>query len=130
MAGGITNDYGSLTITNSTVSANHAQGNGGYLDPSQWKPSPAIAARIYNETGEIYQAIGNWQNAGNNFSRALACFVLARAIAHELAGDNEEELPWVVLRELRLLLGEEALQLLQHDIEARAEQVIEQALIS
>ncbi|MBA2394288.1 MAG: TIR domain-containing protein [Ktedonobacteraceae bacterium] len=101
-----------------------------YLDPSQWKPSPAIAARIYNETGEIYQAIGNWQNAGNNFSRALACFVLARAIAHELAGDNEEELPWVVLRELRLLLGEEALQLLQHDIEARAEQVIEQALIS
>ncbi|MBA2394291.1 MAG: hypothetical protein H0V70_16300 [Ktedonobacteraceae bacterium] len=47
MAGGITNDYGSLTITNSTVSANHAQGNGGGI--YSWQGLLTLTGSYINE---------------------------------------------------------------------------------
>lgn len=43
-----------------------------YLEPAKnWKPAPDIAVRIYNESGEIQQAIGQIQSAEHFFTQAL-----------------------------------------------------------
>ncbi len=39
-----------------------------------WKPSPAVAAHIYNEIGEIHLVIGKWRMAEDYFKRALDGF--------------------------------------------------------
>jgi hypothetical protein len=88
----------------------------------------AIGARESEYT--LLKNMGYWYLMHQQHEIALAFFVLARNIAHDLASDSEEELPRMVLRELHLLLGKQSLQTLQHDIEARAEQLVEQALLS
>jgi tetratricopeptide (TPR) repeat protein len=42
------------------------------LEPSKyWKPSPAAAARIWNEIGEMHSVLGKWHMAEDYFKRAL-----------------------------------------------------------
>lgn len=86
----------------------------------------AISARASEST--VLKNLGYWYLAQEQYEAALACFVLAQNLNKETRHVSEEEIPRTVISELHLALGEQGVQMLQHDVATRAEEIVEQAL--
>ncbi len=86
----------------------------------------AISARASERI--VLKNLGYWYLAQKQYEAALACFVLARDLCNEKRHDHKEEIPRTVISELHLALGEQGVQMLQHEAAKRAEEIVEQAL--